>query len=185
MAWQPSVISSLPRVTLAGQRDDLVLVQVRELSSTVYISSCVFSFPLRLEPVLPLRLLATLLATFMYDLLSLSFFKISGVNSKFYKVAIKGNSGETRVTCASSGESKKIVGVFYKANEYASKNPNFLGCVENSLGIRNWLESQGHQYIVTDDKEGPDCGGGLSKEASIDAQAIASIDARSKSTSDS
>ncbi|CAN6992803.1 unnamed protein product [Brassica oleracea var. botrytis] len=58
---------------------------------------------------------------------------------------------------ASSGESKKIVGVFYKANEYASKNPNFLGCVENSLGIRNWLESQGHQYIVTDDKEGPDC----------------------------
>ena len=59
---------------------------------------------------------------------------------------------------ASSGESKKIVGVFYKANEYASKNPNFLGCVENSLGIRNWLESQGHQYIVTDDKEGPDCG---------------------------
>ncbi|CAF1885573.1 unnamed protein product [Brassica napus] len=37
MAWQPSVISSLPRVTLAGQRDDLVLVQVRELSSTVCI----------------------------------------------------------------------------------------------------------------------------------------------------
>lgn len=58
---------------------------------------------------------------------------------------------------ASSGDTKKIVGVFYKANEYA-KNPNFLGCVENALGIRNWLESQGHQYIVTDDKEGPDCG---------------------------
>ncbi|CAA7036615.1 unnamed protein product [Microthlaspi erraticum] len=57
---------------------------------------------------------------------------------------------------ASSGDTKKIVGVFYKANEYA-KNPNFLGCVENALGIRNWLESQGHQYIVTDDKEGPDC----------------------------
>jgi len=59
---------------------------------------------------------------------------------------------------ASSGDSKKIVGVFYKANEYATKNPNFLGCVENALGIRDWLESQGHQYIVTDDKEGPDCG---------------------------
>uniref|UniRef100_A0A1D1XKX2 Formate dehydrogenase, mitochondrial n=1 Tax=Anthurium amnicola TaxID=1678845 RepID=A0A1D1XKX2_9ARAE len=51
--------------------------------------------------------------------------------------------------------SKKIVGVFYKANEYASMNPNFLGCAEGSLGIRPWLESQGHQYIVTDDKEGP------------------------------
>lgn len=56
-----------------------------------------------------------------------------------------------------SSESKKIVGVFYKANEYASMNPNFVGCVENALGISNWLESQGHKYIVTDDKEGPDC----------------------------
>lgn len=53
--------------------------------------------------------------------------------------------------------SNKIVGVFYKANEYASLNPNFLGCEENALGIRQWLESQGHQYIVTDDKEGPHC----------------------------
>ncbi|XP_043723907.1 formate dehydrogenase, mitochondrial-like [Telopea speciosissima] len=53
--------------------------------------------------------------------------------------------------------SKKIVGVFYKGNEYASSNPNFVGCVENALGISQWLESQGHQYIVTDDKEGPNC----------------------------
>ncbi|XP_065878336.1 formate dehydrogenase 1, mitochondrial [Euphorbia lathyris] len=56
-----------------------------------------------------------------------------------------------------SAESKKIVGVFYKANEYASMNPDFVGCAEGALGIRDWLESQGHQYIVTDDKEGPDC----------------------------
>ncbi|KVI09183.1 D-isomer specific 2-hydroxyacid dehydrogenase, catalytic domain-containing protein, partial [Cynara cardunculus var. scolymus] len=56
-----------------------------------------------------------------------------------------------------SAEKKKIVGVFYKAHEYAEMNPNFLGCAENALGIRNWLESQGHEYIVTDDKEGPDC----------------------------
>lgn len=58
---------------------------------------------------------------------------------------------------ASAG-SKKIVGVFYKANEYAELNPNFLGCEERALGIRDWLESQGHKYIVTDDKDGPDCG---------------------------
>ncbi|EYU44741.1 hypothetical protein ABFS82_08G012300 [Erythranthe guttata] len=51
--------------------------------------------------------------------------------------------------------SKKIVGVFYNANEYASMNPNFLGCVENALGIRDWLETQGHEYIVTADKDGP------------------------------
>ncbi|XP_045812451.1 formate dehydrogenase 1, mitochondrial isoform X1 [Trifolium pratense] len=55
-----------------------------------------------------------------------------------------------------SGGKKKIVGVFYKGNEYASSNPNFVGCVEGGLGIREWLESQGHEYIVTDDKEGLD-----------------------------
>lgn len=54
--------------------------------------------------------------------------------------------------------SKKIVGVFYKGNEYAAMNPKFVGCVEGALGIRDWLESKGHQYIVTDDKEGPNCG---------------------------
>ncbi|KDP45362.1 hypothetical protein JCGZ_09611 [Jatropha curcas] len=70
--------------------------------------------------------------------------------------AISGSSILARDLHASAG-SKKIVGVFYKANEYASKNPNFVGCVEGALGIRDWLESQGHQYIVTDDKEGPDC----------------------------
>ncbi|KAF3332766.1 formate dehydrogenase [Carex littledalei] len=61
-----------------------------------------------------------------------------------------------RAVHGSSG-SKKIVGVFYKANEYADKNPNFLGCLEHGLGIKNWLESQGHTYILTDDKEGPNC----------------------------
>ncbi|KAJ1416487.1 hypothetical protein SESBI_17267 [Sesbania bispinosa] len=55
-----------------------------------------------------------------------------------------------------SGGKKKIVGVFYKGNEYAALNPNFVGCVEGALGIREWLESQGHEYIVTDDKEGLD-----------------------------
>ena len=31
------------------------------------------------------------------------------------------------------------------------------GCVENELGLRQFLEERGHTYIVTDDKEGPDC----------------------------
>nr|TKW41181.1 LOW QUALITY PROTEIN: hypothetical protein SEVIR_1G297100v2 [Setaria viridis] len=46
-------------------------------------------------------------------------------------------------------------GVFYKGGEYADRNPNFVDCAENALGIRGWLESQGHQYVVTDDKDGP------------------------------
>uniref|UniRef100_M1CJN3 Formate dehydrogenase n=1 Tax=Solanum tuberosum TaxID=4113 RepID=M1CJN3_SOLTU len=37
-------------------------------------------------------------------------------------------------------------------------NYHFLGCAENALGIREWLDSKGHQYIVTPEKEGPDCG---------------------------
>ncbi|KAA8530246.1 hypothetical protein F0562_004955 [Nyssa sinensis] len=70
-----------------------------------------------------------------------------------------GNSSSLVLTRRLHGSpgSKKIVGVFYKANEYASMNPNFMGCAERALGIREWLESQGHQYIVTDDKEGPNC----------------------------
>eukprot|EP00249_Psilotum_nudum_P009117 c21720_g1_i3 orf=398-1558(-) len=52
---------------------------------------------------------------------------------------------------------KKIVGVFYKGGKYAADNPKFLGCVENALGIRDWLESKGHQYVVTSDKDGPNC----------------------------
>ncbi|KAG6474651.1 hypothetical protein ZIOFF_068589 [Zingiber officinale] len=63
----------------------------------------------------------------------------------------------SRTLHANSSDSKKIVGVFYKANQYASLNPEFVGCAESALGIRDWLESKGHQYIVTDDKEGPNC----------------------------
>ncbi|KAL3692895.1 hypothetical protein R1sor_006546 [Riccia sorocarpa] len=56
---------------------------------------------------------------------------------------------------AGDGKKYKIVGVLYKGREYAQNNPNFLGCVENALGIREWLEGLGHEYIVTDDKDGP------------------------------
>ncbi|RWR93959.1 D-isomer specific 2-hydroxyacid dehydrogenase [Cinnamomum micranthum f. kanehirae] len=81
---------------------------------------------------------------------------MSGVGSLVSRVGASASTILTRQLHASSG-SKKIVGVFYKANEYASMNPDFVGCAERALGIREWLESQGHQYIVTDDKEGPDC----------------------------
>lgn len=31
-----------------------------------------------------------------------------------------------------------------------------IGCVSGELGLRSWLENQGHELIVTSDKEGPD-----------------------------
>ncbi|KAI0349871.1 NAD-dependent formate dehydrogenase [Trametes cingulata] len=49
----------------------------------------------------------------------------------------------------------KILAVLYKGGEAAKQEPRLLGTVENQLGIREWLQSQGHEYIVTDDKEGP------------------------------
>ncbi|KAF8750162.1 hypothetical protein HU200_012412 [Digitaria exilis] len=67
-------------------------------------------------------------------------------------------AGDTAHPAASTGGGKKIVGVFYKGGEYADGNPDFVGCAEHALGIRGWLESQGHQYVVTDDKDGPNCG---------------------------
>ena len=32
--------------------------------------------------------------------------------------------------------------------------PCLAGCVENELGLRQFLEERGHEYIVTDSKEG-------------------------------
>lgn len=90
--------------------------------------------------------------TFEKTILGLGFFCLIYKNFIFWVLLICFHYDQ-----ASAG-SKKIVGVFYKANEYAELNPNFLGCEERALGIRDWLESQGHKYIVTDDKEGPDCG---------------------------
>ncbi|CAL1707316.1 unnamed protein product [Somion occarium] len=57
----------------------------------------------------------------------------------------------------SSGGSRglKILAILYRGGDAAKQEPRLLGTVENELGLRSWLESQGHEYIVSDDKEGP------------------------------
>jgi len=50
----------------------------------------------------------------------------------------------------------KVLAILYKGHEAAKQEPRLLGTVENELGLRSWLESQGHEFIVSDDKEGPD-----------------------------
>ncbi|KAK9474356.1 uncharacterized protein V1510DRAFT_374069 [Dipodascopsis tothii] len=50
----------------------------------------------------------------------------------------------------------KVVAVLYKAGQAAKDQPRLLGCVENELGLRQWLEGQGHTFVVTDSKEGAD-----------------------------
>jgi len=47
----------------------------------------------------------------------------------------------------------KIVAVLYPGGEIARRTPELLGCAENALGLTNFLESQGHEFVVLTDKE--------------------------------
>jgi formate dehydrogenase len=55
------------------------------------------------------------------------------------------------------GHPKKVVMVLYPGGEWAAKQPELVGCVEHALGLRPWLEGQGHQVVATADKDGPTC----------------------------
>lgn len=48
----------------------------------------------------------------------------------------------------------KILLILYSAGSHAEDEPALLGCIENELGIRSWLESQGHELITSSSKEG-------------------------------
>lgn len=37
---------------------------------------------------------------------------------------------------------------------YAKQQPKLLGTIENKLGIADMLQKGGHEFVVTDDKEG-------------------------------
>lgn len=42
----------------------------------------------------------------------------------------------------------QVVAVLYSAGqELAASRPELLGCAENGLGLRAWLEEQGHTFI--------------------------------------
>lgn len=47
----------------------------------------------------------------------------------------------------------KIVAVLFPAGPIAKEVPSLLDCVENALGLRQFLEARGHEYIATADKE--------------------------------
>jgi formate dehydrogenase len=50
----------------------------------------------------------------------------------------------------------KVLAILYNGFAAAEQEPRLLGTVENKLGMEDWLKSQGHEFIVTSDKEGPD-----------------------------
>jgi len=50
-------------------------------------------------------------------------------------------------------QSQKVVCTLYPGGEAGRRNPNILGCSDNELGLRKWLEDQGHTLVVTTDKD--------------------------------
>ncbi|AOW07152.1 YALI0F13937p [Yarrowia lipolytica CLIB122] len=50
----------------------------------------------------------------------------------------------------------KVLLILYDAGSHAKDEPKLLGCTENELGIRDWLESQGHTLVTTSSKDGAD-----------------------------
>jgi len=55
---------------------------------------------------------------------------------------------------SSTKQKEKIVCALYEGGEAGKKNPKIYGCVENALGLKPWLSSLGHEFIVTSDKDG-------------------------------
>lgn len=44
-----------------------------------------------------------------------------------------------------------------KPSAISFKPGELLGCVSGGLGLRKWLEDNGHEFVVTSDKDGPGC----------------------------
>jgi len=42
----------------------------------------------------------------------------------------------------------------FQGGKHAHDEPKLLGTTENELGIRKWIEEQGHTLVTTSDKEG-------------------------------
>ncbi|KAK4916909.1 hypothetical protein LTR28_013355, partial [Elasticomyces elasticus] len=63
-------------------------------------------------------------------------------------------SGGVRTLTATSSRQGKVLLVLYDGQEHAQQEPQLLGTTENELGLRSWIEEQGHTLVTTSDKEG-------------------------------
>jgi len=50
----------------------------------------------------------------------------------------------------------KVLAILYDGGKAAQEETRLLGTTENKLGIKDWIEGLGHEYIVTSSKEGAD-----------------------------
>ncbi|EGV66515.1 formate dehydrogenase (NAD+) [Yamadazyma tenuis] len=49
----------------------------------------------------------------------------------------------------------KVLLVLYKGGHHAEEQKRLLGCAENELGIRKFVEDHGYELVTTTDKDGP------------------------------
>ncbi|PTB78453.1 Formate/glycerate dehydrogenase catalytic domain-like protein [Trichoderma longibrachiatum ATCC 18648] len=64
-------------------------------------------------------------------------------------------SSTIRTLTTAPREKVKVLLVLYDGGKHAEEVPALLGTTQNELGIRKWLEDQGHTLVTTSDKEGP------------------------------
>ncbi|KAM0452356.1 hypothetical protein ACHAPV_007268 [Trichoderma viride] len=72
-------------------------------------------------------------------------------------------------TLTSAREKVKVLLCLYDGGKHAQDVPALLGTTENELGIRKWLEDQGHTLVTTSDKEGPNS---VFEKELVDAEVI-------------
>ncbi|KAM0713982.1 hypothetical protein Q7P37_010946 [Cladosporium fusiforme] len=77
--------------------------------------------------------------------------------------------GGVRTLTASSSRQGKVLLCLYDGKEHAKQEPRLLGTTENELGIRKWLEDQGHTLVTTSDKEGENS---VFEKEMVDAEVI-------------
>lgn len=65
--------------------------------------------------------------------------------------------------------SEQPIDAFLQGKEHAKQEPGLLGTTENELGIRKWLEDQGHTLVTTSDKEGENS---VFEKEMVDAEVI-------------
>jgi len=61
-----------------------------------------------------------------------------------------------RTLTATASQQGKVLLVLYDGGIHAEQEPQLLGTTENELGIRKWIEEQGHELVTTSNKEGED-----------------------------
>jgi formate dehydrogenase len=63
----------------------------------------------------------------------------------------------------------KVLLVLYDGGVHAEQEPNLVGTTENELGLRKWIEEQGHTLVTTSSKDGPDS---VFEKELVDAEVI-------------